>query len=128
MKEIDISSMTLAQAKEYCRKWSHEHGYPCEKTGCELKRRNICIDWVHEWDLDRLTPEELKICMAIGAKWISMDLGCDGYVSIWSEKPNRNNENGFENAKADIGCISAEKFPSVSPGDCICVEELLNER
>ena len=124
---IDIGSMTLSQAKEYCSKWSHEHGYPCEETGCELRRRHICMDWVHEWDFDRLTPEELEICKPLNAKWLTREEDEPTVIQIWGEKPRcaiYNGKKSYEGSVA-IAQVDSEKFPSVRPGDCINVEDLI---
>ena len=130
---IDIDSMTLSQAKAYCRNCRLSCIGHCEEVGaCELRNRHICMDWVHEWGFDRLTPEELEICRLIGAKWISKDKRNDvNTVDLWRQKPNgevsgstyvyRNYE-GFE-----VAAISDSLFPSVKPGDCICVEDLIKE-
>lgn len=130
---IDFENMTLAQTREYCSKWSHEHGYPCEETGCELRRRHICRDWVHEWDFDRLTPQEFEICKALGAKWVSTDAEYPDIVSLWKSKPMVEDGDHYnsrfypkDGLKSEwISHINSELFPSVKPGDCIDVEELL---
>lgn len=126
---FDIGNMTLAQAIEYCSKWAHEHGYPCEKTGCELRRRHICMDWVHEWDFDRLTPNELEICKALGAKYVTRSENglC---TELWSTAPmkRRDDDEKVYFVACGIGPIANTDhslFPSVKPGDCINVEELI---
>lgn len=126
---IDIGSMTMAQAKEYCREFRHKNGYPCEEKGCELKKRHICMDWVHEWDFERLTPQELEICRDIGAKWISMDYGKEPLlidkVYFWRDKPELDGDRYSPNRPC-LAFVSSSLMPSVRPGDCINVEELLN--
>lgn len=123
----DIGSMTLAHAKEYCFQWRHSHQAPCEKTGCELRRRHICMDCVHEWDFDRLTPEELEICKALGAKWITRSLESEHFCSLWSIKPSfdKIESHYFTGVEGYVATISSNKFPSVKPGDCINVEEMI---
>lgn len=128
---IDIGSMTLAQAKEYCSKRAHEHGYPCEKTECELRRRHICVGWVHEWDFERLTPQELEICRAVGAKWITKGEKARK-VDFWNATPmKRTDEDGkiyYVACGVDpFGSLHDNLFPSIKPGDRICIEDLIKE-
>lgn len=70
-----------------------------------------------------LTEVELEICKLLGAKWVSRDKVGAQRVDFWEEKPEKNFSCCY--AGHDIGCTLAEKMPSVSPGDCINVEELL---
>lgn len=126
---MDFENMTLSQVKEHCRKWRLEHGYPCEETGCDLKRRHICNDWAHEWDFDKLTAEELEICKAVGAKYISIDkpVSLPDVVELWKEKPVLNGCSGiYENRAVDarLAAVSMQLFPSLKPGDCICVNDI----
>lgn len=119
---IDFGSMTFAQAKEYCRKFRHSHSAPCEDKGCELRRRRICMDWVHEWDFDRLTPEELDICRAISARFVSMSDGAN-FVKLWDRRPRLcygdyvcENDSGYADPDVlPIAVISADRFPRVQP-------------
>lgn len=122
---MDFENMTLTQAKEYCYMWRNSHQAPCEGTGCELLRRHICMDWVHEWDFDCLTPDELEICKAVGAKFVSVDKAGSGYVSLWRSKPMQDICGEYKGIDAYMGCISHDLFPSIKPGDCINVEELI---
>lgn len=130
----DIGKMTLAEAKEYCRKQRIERTPKykfCNESecGCELKRRNICIDWVHEWNFDRLTPEELEICRALEAKWVSRDGSCEGeVVHLWSSEPKQDEDGDYlySSDNAPIAAVFKGIFKSINRGDCINVEELLN--
>lgn len=62
-----IKDWTLSEAQEYCR--AHmaalKKGY-CEESDCELVKRGICHkDWVHDWNLDAFTQEEIDNARAI---------------------------------------------------------------
>ena len=84
----------------------------------------------------RLTEPELAICKATGAKWVSMSRITIGkpIVSLWDKKPMfdglfyfvpEDDENNI--VEGTIGTINQNLFPSVQPGDCICVEEVSSE-
>lgn len=87
------------------------------------------MDWVHEWDFGRLTSEELEICRAVGAKWVTKDnYTTECFVYLWAERPDAgNNGNTYGGAKKSFGKILGDLFPSVKPGDCICVDDLIKE-
>lgn len=83
----------------------------------------------------RLEPElgqrELAICRAAGAKWVTRESKGSpfgtGDVTLWEQQPTRS-KNGVYNANGNfrgIAVMNASVFPSVYPGDCINVEELL---
>lgn len=137
----EIGSMTLAQVKEYCKNhctYNNKNGEDSCKNGCELAKRNICgfgfsYD-VQDWNLDRprLTPEELEICRALGAKWVTYNkytYNDDNKIILWADKPTkRKYENGKGFYYTDgifIAQTCCSCFPSLKPGDCINVEELM---
>ena len=70
-----------------------------------------------------LTEPELAICKAVGAKWVSRDKESDS-VDLWGVKPIK--KCGFYkvNGEYPIATVRDDLFPSVKPGDCICVEEV----
>lgn len=124
----DIGSMTLAQAKEYCRNYRQNCIGHCEEVGtCELRNRHICGDWTHEWETvrDRLTPEELEICKSVGAKWISKDGHKSCSIQFWKEKPTKGDDGLYCGIR--LGFLPNHCFPSVKPYDCICVDDLIKE-
>lgn len=74
----------------------------------------------------RLTEEEFERCRVYGAKWVSRDDITDGSrIGLYREKPVKIGNSFFaENAGTMIVSVWDESlFPSVHPGDCICVEE-----
>lgn len=77
----------------------------------------------------KLTEREMTLCKASGAKWISRDKRrtSNAFVIIWKNKPVLNGDGLYCKASDDafIGSLMAEVFPSLEPGDCINVEELL---
>lgn len=92
----------------------------------------ICSKWItdainHPESIiraPRLTEAELAICKAVGAKWVSMD-NVGIHADLWAEEPIRN-EKIFVQSPESRGAIASVRsclFPSVGPGDCICVEE-----
>ena len=136
-KEIphNIGNMTLAQAKEYCLKhstWIKEGRDDSCRKHCELGKRHICgfgcsYD-VFQWNLDRLrlTPQELEICRALGAKYISRDMvhtKCG--IELRAEKPTKDGHGEYVGGYV-LAAVDTSLFPSVKLGDCINVEELLN--
>lgn len=77
----------------------------------------------------RLTEDELAICKLTGANYVTRDKNNDRYVLLWAEKPDQKTEDGRYLPK--VGTVGApycemwvDCFPSVKPGDCICVEEV----
>ena len=72
----------------------------------------------------RLPPSELDICKAVGAKWVSRDTHDGDTVELYTEKPERGDFGEYYSADDEwIANIDSRLFPSVKPGDCICVEE-----
>lgn len=62
-----IKDWTLSEAQEYCHTYmaTLKEGY-CDESGCELARRGICYkDWVHDWNLNAFTQEEIDGARAI---------------------------------------------------------------
>lgn len=122
---LDIGSMTIAQAKEYCEK---NRSDKCGKH-CEFRRRHICgygcaVD-IYQWDLARLTPHELEICRVLGAKWVSKDNYKETVaVNLWNQKPELGDDGKVYRKGKIIADISVFLFPSVKQGDCICVDNL----
>lgn len=133
---LDIGSMTLAQAKEYCSKIGKCDG----QNNCELARRGVCgygvggaLD-VYRWCLGRprLTQEEIKICSSLGAKWVTYNkytYNPDNKIILWANKPKKiSYENGkgfYYNGGIFVAQTCLACFPSLKQGDCINVEELL---
>ncbi len=76
----------------------------------------------------KLTEQELAICKAVGAKWVSRnELG--DTVSLWESKPVLFPEAKrcyYSNGKF-IACMPLKLFPSLNSGDLVNVEELLKE-
>lgn len=126
----DVGSMTLAQAKDYCLAHVRTGCYNDGK--CELSNKNICKKYVSGWNFRSalLTPQELEICMSLGAKWVTRaEAGL--YTELWSVTPmkRRDDEGRVYFVACGIGPIANTDhslFPSIKPGDCINVEELLN--
>lgn len=122
---LDIGTMTLAQAKEHCRNFRLSHAGHCEEVGtCELRSRHICGDWPHEWEIvrDRLTPEELEICRAIGAKWASKDRHKMSNIEFWKDKPVLSGDGFTYSGGERLAYLPCHCLPSLKPGDCICVD------
>ena len=73
----------------------------------------------------RLTGAELERCRVYRAKWVSRDKNCDdGTVDVWSERPLYGEDmyNQTEEGSLIATIHDPTLFPSVHPGDCICVE------
>lgn len=141
-KDKPLSEWTLGEAQAECN--SHDGCSECvfcrpdDHTLCRLYDGYDGIGgqipgW---WDLrdfipPSLTLAELAICKAIpGVKYVS--LGTDAkYVTLWSEKPERDEEGEcvtcLKNDAAFIGILDLIIFPSVRRGDLICVEEADDE-
>ena len=80
-------------------------------------------------DKPHLTEAELAICKALGAKWVSRDgegYNYMGVVKLWREKPQMGNSPCYYlTAGTYIATCELNCFPSLSPGDCVNVEELM---
>lgn len=120
-----LSEWTLAESKTYCeefRKSVVDSGV-CEETpGCILREKGICKaanTWPHLWDLNRLSEQELAICNAVGAKWVSRDTTLrSNLVTLWEHEPAvRSKEGNF--GGTFIAEVHKKCFPSVRPGDLI---------
>lgn len=77
----------------------------------------------------RLTEAELAIMRDTGAKYVSRNAAeegpdCEASVVLWWTKPVKTECGVYANNDGgDTGTLPASLFPSVHPGDCICVEE-----
>lgn len=80
-----------------------------------------------EWELDiecPMTEQELAICRAVGAKWVTRGIEWDTYsVTLWDTKPKCKDGHFLSNGGVPLGVLKATAFPSVNPGDCIEVPE-----
>lgn len=84
----------------------------------------------------RLTEQELAICKALGAKWVSRGIEPFNFVEesvqLWSDKPIHTWKRSYSiehNTVYLLASMSAELFASVHPGDLVNVEELIeNEK
>lgn len=126
----DISEMTARDMKIYCLEWRVTHN--CAKEVCELHKRHVCGESPHKWEPKRcvLTPQEIAICKALGAKYVSMDKNYHGgVVELWKLKPTADDYEDYgytsDGLEIDglIASVSSKAFTSIKPGDCICVEE-----
>lgn len=79
---------------------------------------------------NKLTEKEQKICEAIGAKYVTMDMKTHyGRVDLWKKEPKcdadgnyKHTTNGIFNEPV-LACVLHEVFNSVKAGDCIYVGE-----
>lgn len=77
----------------------------------------------------RFTNAELEICKAVGAKWVTRDrsLGESKVIRLWIGEPEKNeygNYPAIPSISIYLGALMAELFPTIKPGECICVEEV----
>ncbi len=81
-------------------------------------------------DKPRLTEQELAICKAVGAKWASID-DDGGDVELWDEEPCKGSNGsyfiGYPPSPFGLARIASGLFPSLRPGDCVNVEEQMND-
>ena len=81
----------------------------------------------------QLTDAELERCRVYGAKWVSMDKSSErSAVKLWDVKPKKVEKTKgymFEPWVGDhaLASVHMSLFPSIQPGDCICVEEASGE-
>lgn len=119
----DIDGMTLAHAKEYCRMMNKETHGDCT-VECILRDAKVCQLIPHAWRLrlSALTPDETAICHTLEAKWVSMDNAkYPSLVVLWKSEPHITDERTYTGG-GHIASVDAGLFPSVKPGDCICVD------
>lgn len=88
----------------------------------------IGLEVVEVEDKPRLTEQELAICKAVGAKWVSWDKFHipelrNGIVDLWECSPHYNGAQ--YSGTGLLAKVGIELFPSLNPGDCVNVEELL---
>lgn len=123
-KSKPLSEWTLGEIKAECKKCMN-----CDNCLFD----SICDTTADEWEIENSispTASEIEICKALGAKWISKEQGWPDNVMLWETEPKKemyNNEASYENRLGEppmIADVRPDKFPSVKPGDCICVEEL----
>ena len=73
----------------------------------------------------RITPEELAICKAVGAKWLCMD-DAGFKADLWNTKPSKTDKGIYVAFGVDpMARLQPYVFPSLKPGDCINVEEMM---
>ena len=120
----------------------------CDK--CPLSRANngkgiICLYFVRDYpekaaelmDLEaieeegkpKLTEQELAICKALGARWVSRNECNYDNVNLWEIEPTKSVNTSPRQYIARNGSLLAAVnvclFPSLNPGDCINVEDLM---
>lgn len=122
-KDKPLGEWTLNEIKEECEKW---YDLDCRK--CRIYE--FCINLLEgerpgNWDLSekpRLTERELEICRLLGAKWLSRD-DKENSIDLWKDAPEYFEGNYIDGGM--IGFVPSDCFPSVKPGDCICVKEFI---
>lgn len=127
MTEKRLEDYTLGEVHELCKNRSCATCPVGPCLGCFNKIRPR----PYAWTFPRLTHTEMELLRLTGAKWVSRDEEADGgFVYLWCEKPICK-ESGVRNYYGDgndeIGTLNADLFPSIRPGDCLNVEELLGE-
>lgn len=81
----------------------------------------------------RLTPDELTICKALGAKWVSRDDEEPSFSSMdvrfWKSMPSKGSRSYYttESDSDAIALCDAYLFPSLKSGDLVNVEDLINK-
>lgn len=86
------------------------------------------LEVVEVEDKPRLTEQELAICKTLGAKWVSWDKFHipelrNGIVDLWKCSPHYNGAQ--YSGTGLLARVDIELFPSLNPGDCINVEDLM---
>lgn len=76
----------------------------------------------------RLTETEMERCRVMGSKYLTRN-GDKEFVHMWGTRPEKCTYGcvayyitGYSKARC-LGVVDSDLFPSVNPGDCICVEE-----
>lgn len=127
--EKPLKDWTLGEVKEFCLQRTNNEKSDSKDSCFECRFNNICSVWPGRWELKenrRLTPEELEICKAVGAKWVSRDSESDGFVYCHTGgKVER--INGVTVGEVVLCGIDRSLFPSVKPGDLICVKEVTGD-
>ena len=126
-----LKDWTAAEMQEECKK-NVDSCRGCQ--GCRLydldectifrdmATRDGCIMRPSFWSFKQLTKRETRICRAIGANWVTREMGEDRSVYLWDSKPTGKDGkyiNHTAPAGAFIAVVSGGLFPSVRPGDCI---------
>lgn len=94
---------------------------------CAINNPKSIVKWV-----PKLTRPELEICKLLGAKWISKEETWTHVVQLWDYEPRCQTYDGKKSYEGKIGfpaaiaSISPDKFPSLNPGDLLCVEDIEN--
>ncbi len=72
-----------------------------------------------------LTPAELAICRALGARWVSRDNSdcTDEWVDVWSARPERKGTVWDAGHEDHLAAVKVGLFPSLRPGDLAEVPE-----
>lgn len=107
----------------------HEGAFEVRVAGCKWYEPDYWtgrLGWLinHPEEINRsprLTEAELAICKAVGAKWVSRNK-VGGYpLHLWNAKPAENDSCYFNGNAVSLATVDEKLFPSVKPGDCICV-------
>lgn len=126
-----LSEWTLGEIYKHCK--DRSAGFDFSETGVECQEcrfNTICVVTPEEWDLTekhRLTEKELAICKALEAKWVSRNDNGNS-VLLWGDKPSLEEGCGkYYYGAVMIADVCFWEFPSVRPGDCIYVEEVISD-
>lgn len=125
-----LGEYTLEEIQRLCKSRNHCVGCPAENTAnykCLLKDARP-----DKWELNgapTLTEQGIAICLAVGAKWVTRDLGAN-WVCLWHKKPllasrgdGYTTPSGEDPAGYYVGRIDGDLFPDVRECECVEVPE-----
>lgn len=118
-KELWIDDQGLLHSK---------HGYADGLTVCDIINHPECITR----SAPRLTEPELSLCKAVGARWLTRNKFDSGSVEAWTGKPAYHNgyycDDFLEQKYERVASFQDKLFPSIHPGDRVCLEDLYEEK
>lgn len=117
---VEVGQKFMFQGR---RLWIDEQGLMHDYNGY-VSGNTVCDAINHPESIiraPRLTDVEMERCRVYGVKYLARDKG-SAYVTLHAGKPTVIIP-GYYGEESYIGHVDATLYPSVKPGDCICVEE-----
>ena len=113
-----IKDWTLAEAMEYCRTYRYtlKEGF-CEESDCELNKRGIChSNWVHDWNLQTYTDQEIDDVDKI-LHLFPNAISIERHTNVLNVRYNRD----------FLADIDYSLFPSIKVGQTVMLKDIEEE-
>ncbi len=129
MGEKRRTDYTMGEVMEICK----GHVETCAKCPFWSRKDERCAVncYPERWNLPPApaildSERQLLKCLE-GVKYVSRDGGNSSWIYLWAKKPRKRDTGAFESSVCEdiVGRLDTVLLPSIDPGECWSVEELL---